>query len=179
MEQLLLHICCGPDLTYAYEYFNRDYEVTGCFVNDNMDTLEEFEKRYLQAEIVSDHYGFKLVKMDYNNERFLSKITGLENEREQGRRCEICHKLNFERLIEKAIKMNIKKVSTTLTISPHKNVEMINRAGREVTEGSGVEFVEETLRKNNGFLRSIEMTKKLNLYRQNWCGCKFSRGSIG
>jgi len=175
----LLHICCGPDLTYAYEYFSKNYDIIGCFVNDNIDSEEEFEKRYLQSEIVSKHYGFNLIKLKYDNARFMNEINGLENEKEQGKRCEICHRLNFEKTIEKAKQMNIKKVSTTLTISPHKNVDMINRVGRRVAEERGIDFIEEILRKNNGFLRSIEISKKLNLYRQNWCGCKFSRGYIG
>jgi len=179
MEQLLLHICCGPDLTYAYEHFSEKYEVIGCYVNDNIESQEEFDKRYKQADIVAKHYNFKILKLDYDRKRFMKATEGLEYEREQGKRCEICHKLNFEKTLEQAKQMNIKNISTTLTVSPHKNIEMINRTGRETVKESGIEFIEENLRRNNGFMRSLEISKKLNLYRQNWCGCKFSRGKIG
>lgn len=179
MERLLLHICCGPDLTYAYEYFSKKYDVMCCFANDNIDTEEEFEKRFIQSSIVSAHYGFNLIKADYDPERFLTGVKGFENEEEQGERCFICHRLNFEKIADEALKANIKNISTTLTVSPHKNVEKINETGRDVADKYGLHFIEETLRKNNGFKRSVDVSKKLSLYRQNYCGCTFSRGNSG
>ncbi len=175
MEKLLLHICCGPDLTYSYEYFSQKYDVTGFYYNPNIDTLEEYELRYKQVEIVSKHYGFNVIKCEYNPEEFLETVKGYENEPEMGSRCMICHRINLEKTIQYAKEHNYMNVSTTLTISPHKLVKRINEIAVEITEQYGINFIEEVLRKNNGFLRSIEISKELNLYRQNYCGCVFSR----
>ncbi|MDD3804100.1 MAG: epoxyqueuosine reductase QueH [bacterium] len=179
MEHLLLHVCCGPDLTYAYEYFSKEYSVTGYFANDNIDTEEEYEKRFYQAKIVADHYKFMIIKKIYEPEKFLVASKNLENEREMGRRCEECHRMNFRSAVEKAKEINAGLVSTTLTISPHKNAEMINRIGCEEASKKSVRFVEENLKKHEGFKKATEISKRFNLYRQNWCGCKFSRGTIG
>jgi len=178
MEQILLHTCCGPDLTYAYEYFSKKFRVCAYFANDNIDSAEEHERRWLQAERVAGHYSFEACKKEYEPSLFEAASKGLEEEREQGKRCEACHRMNFESTAKRAEELNIKNISTTLTISPHKNVEMINRIGREVAEGRGLHFEEENLRKGSGFKRSIEVSRALNLYRQNWCGCKFSRGKL-
>ncbi|MGE3063183.1 MAG: epoxyqueuosine reductase QueH [bacterium] len=179
MEQLLLHTCCGPDLTYAFEFFSRNYRVTGYFANDNIDSAMEYDKRFEQAAVVADEYGFEIIKKKYEPHKFEEVSRGLEEEPEQGIRCAECHRMNFRSAVEFAKIMKIDNISTTLTISPHKNVGMINRVGSEVASESGISFIGENLRKNDGFKKSLLLSKKLNLYRQSWCGCKFSRGKLG
>ncbi len=179
MKKMLMHICCGPDSTYAYEYFTKNYIVTGYFYNSNIDTKSEFEKRYEQTLIVSKHYNFPLIKGEYNTLMFNKSVEGYENYKEKSERCMICHKLNLEKTAIMAKKLDLNCFSTTLTISPHKAADAINTLGQEVSEKNDIEYIEAILRKNNGFKKSIAISNELNLYRQNYCGCKFSRRESG
>lgn len=179
MENLILHTCCAPDLTYAYEFFSKKYIVFALFVNDNIDTFDEYQRRYGEVLKVAKHYRFECKNLQYENEIFLKSVVGLEGEPEMGRRCEICHLLNFRKTARYCVQNRFKIFSTTLTISPHKNIELINSIGEKVAKEFGLEFVKENLRKNDGFLKSVKISKELNLYRQNYCGCIFSRGKSG
>ncbi|MEO0237493.1 MAG: epoxyqueuosine reductase QueH [candidate division WOR-3 bacterium] len=179
MDNLILHTCCAPDLTYSYEYFSKTYNVFALFVNDNMDTFDEFQKRYEEVLKVAKHYGFECKNLEYENEIFLKNVVGLEDEPEMGKRCEVCHLLNFRKTANFCKENGFKIFSTTLTISPHKNVDLINSIGERVAKEFGLEFVKENLKKNDGFLKSVKISKELNLYRQNYCGCIFSRGKSG
>lgn len=179
MENLILHTCCAPDLTYSYEFFSKKYNVIALFVNDNIDTFEEYKRRYQEVLKVAKHYGFESRNLEYENEIFLKNVLGFENEPETGKRCEICHLLNFRKTSKYCEENGFKFFSTTLTISPHKNVDLINSIGEKVAKEFGLEFVKENLRKNDGFLKSVKISKELDLYRQNYCGCIFSRGKSG
>ncbi|MDY6787097.1 MAG: epoxyqueuosine reductase QueH [candidate division WOR-3 bacterium] len=173
--KLLLHICCGPDLTYAYEYFSKNYDVTGYFYNLNIDTADEYERRFEAADKVGRHYGFDVIKGHYEPEVFLNAVKGMEELPEKSRRCLKCHRVNLKATAMKAKSLNIDNFSTTLTISPHKPAEKINAIGRDISEMPGINFLEAILRKDNGFKKSVDISKELGLYRQNYCGCKFSR----
>lgn len=173
--KLLLHICCGPDLTYAYEYFSKHYDVTGYFYNPNIDTADEFERRFKAAEKVSRHYGFDIVEGQYEPELYLNAVKGMEGLPEKSRRCLECHTVNLSSTALKAQSLGIDNFSTTLTVSPHKLADKINAIGRDIGEQLGINFVEVILRKDNGFKKSVDISKTLGLYRQNYCGCKFSR----
>ncbi len=175
MKSMLMHICCGPDATYAYEYFSRDYNVSGYFCNMNIDTEDEFVKRYKQAERVAEYYGFNLILADYDNNIFIEQTKGMEHLPEQSDRCLICHEINMRKTAEKAVELRYDTFSTTLTISPHKMAEKINEIGVNIAMERGIEYIPSILRKNEGFKRSIEMSKQLELYRQDYCGCIYSR----
>lgn len=162
-------------MTYAYEYFSKDYNVTGYFYNPNIDTADEYEKRFKAALKVGRHYGFDVTKGHYEPEVFLNAVKGMENLPEKSRRCMECHRGNLTGTAMKAKSLNINNFSTTLTISPHKLAEKINAIGRSIGKQLAVNFVEAILRKDNGFKKSVDISKKLGLYRQNYCGCKFSR----
>ncbi len=179
MEQILLHVCCGPDLTYSYVHFSKEYAVKGFFTNNNIDSSAEFMKRAEQADIVGIKLGFDVETDEYAPEDFFSRVKGMENMPEQGERCMTCHRMNLERTALAAKERSIKNFSTTLTISPHKNADRINQIGREIGETYDVNFICEVLRKEGGFLKSVEMSKEMKLYRQNYCGCKFSRRDGG
>lgn len=178
MKKLLLHVCCGPDLTYSYEYFSALFSTSCLFTNSNIDTETEYEKRFKEAERVSLHYGFEIGKDEYLPEIFEAAAAGLEMEKERGRRCEACHRMNLRRTADAALKSGADGFATTLTISPHKDSLLINRIGREVSEEKGVSYIESDLKKNGGFLRSVAVSKEMNLYRQNYCGCKYSKGDL-
>ncbi|HAF07069.1 TPA: hypothetical protein DCG82_01530 [candidate division WOR-3] len=179
METLILHTCCGPDLTYSYKFFSRRYNVISLFVNDNIDSEDEFNRRYEEVFKVAKYFSFESIKLKYENNNFLENITGLENEPEMGKRCEICHLINFKKVAKFCKENGYNLFSTTLTISPHKNVELINSVGEKVAKEFGIVFIKENLRKNDGFKESVKISKELNLYRQNYCGCIFSRGKSG
>lgn len=179
MEQILLHVCCGPDLTYSYVHFSKEYCVRALFTNNNIDSSSEFEKRAEQAAIVGEKLGFEVETDEYAPHEFYSRVKGMEDMPEQGERCMLCHRMNLERTAGAAKEKAIRNFSTTLTISPHKNADRINEMGREIGEAYGVNFVSEILRKDGGFAKSVEMSKEMKLYRQNYCGCKFSRRDCG
>ncbi|MFO8062922.1 MAG: epoxyqueuosine reductase QueH [bacterium] len=173
--KLLLHICCGPDLTYAYEYFSKNYEVTGYFYNPNIDTADEYERRFEAAEQVGRHYGFDIIKGHYEPEIFLKAVKGMGDLPEKSRRCLECHRVNLRGTAGKAKSLGMDNFSTTLTISPHKLADKINAIGRDIGRQLDINFVEAILRKDYGFKKSVDISKELGLYRQNYCGCKFSR----
>jgi len=162
-------------LTYAYEYFSKDYDVTGYFYNPNIDSEDEFERRFEAADKVGRHYGFDVIKGNYEPVAFLKAVKDMEELPEKSRRCLECHRVNLTGTGQKARSLNIDNFSTTLTVSPHKLAEKINAIGRDISETLGINFVEAILRKDNGFKKSVDISKKLGLYRQNYCGCKFSR----
>ena len=116
-----------------------------------------------------------MVEEGYNPEEFYSKVQGLENEKEGGARCSVCFKLRLLRTARKAKEEGYDCFGTTLTVSPHKNAESINGIGKFIEFEEGIEFVEGNYKKKDGYKKSIELSKQYNLYRQNYCGCKFSK----
>jgi len=178
MEDLLLDVCCGPDATHAIEYFSGNYRVSLLFSGSNIHPESEYLLRLEQVEKVAKHYGTPLHLIPYDPEAWLSFVRGLEKEPEGGRRCEACWRFRFNLLAEKARELGIKNISTTLTISPKKRPDAVNRIGLEVAETRGLVWVEAVLRRRGGFARSLELSRELGLYRQNYCGCEFSMGSL-
>jgi predicted adenine nucleotide alpha hydrolase (AANH) superfamily ATPase len=177
MEELLLDVCCGPDATYAIEYFGKNYRVSLLFSGSNIHPESEYRLRLEQVERVAERFGTPLYLSPYEPHAWFSFVKGLESEREGGKRCEACWRFRFSLLAEKATDLGLKNISTTLTISPKKRPDAVNRIGLEVAEKSGLVWVEAVLRKKGGFARSLELSKELGLYRQNYCGCEFSRRS--
>jgi predicted adenine nucleotide alpha hydrolase (AANH) superfamily ATPase len=136
--------------------------------------FDEYEKRLADVRrLLSLTDGADLIVGEYDNENFLSMVKGLENCKEGQKRCEICIRQRLEKTASYAKKHGFDLFSTTLTISPHKNAEYINNAQTELEKVFGVKSLPLNLKKNGGYLRSIELSKKNNLYRQNYCGCKF------
>lgn len=172
---MLMHICCGPDATYSYEYFSRDYSVTGYYCNHNIDSRDEFDRRAGAVGKVAGHYGFDVIYEDYDNELFEEAVRGMEHLPEQSERCLACHKLNMECTARKASEAGMDCFATTLTISPHKMADRINDIGKDLGRQYHVEYIPAILRKNGGFTRSVKISGELDLYRQNYCGCKYSR----
>jgi len=178
MEKLLIHVCCGPDLTYSFEYFARNFDTYAFFTNSNIDSNDEYEKRYREAETVAGHYNFSIEKDVYMPEEFELLAAGLENEQEMGARCAVCHRMNLEKTAKEAKQKGYDAFSTTLTISPHKNSELINGIGKDIEKDYGIKYISANLKKNGGFLRSVLISKELKLYRQIYCGCKYAKGEF-
>ena len=175
MKKLLLHSCCGPCSTQVIDFLKNDYDITIYYYNPNIDTDEEYQHRLSEQKRYCQIVGAPVVEDGYNSGDFLEKVKGFENEKEGGARCPICFKLRLQKTAQKAKALGFDIFGTTLTVSPHKNAEIINAIGKSVGHDEDIEFLEGNYKKQDGYKKSIEFSKKYNLYRQTYCGCKFSR----
>lgn len=173
MQKVLLHVCCGPCAVGSIPKI-EDWDVILFFANSNINTLEEFDKRYNAALTVSSHYSRTIIKEPYNHKAWEDRIKGLEDEPEKGKRCLKCFRYSFELTAKKAKEQNIPYFTSTLTISPHKNSKKIMEIGQEVASEYGLNFLMVDFCKDNGFKLSCDLSKELDLYRQKFCGCEYS-----
>lgn len=178
-KKLLLHACCAPCSSYCLFYLTQYFDVTVFFYNPNIDGEEEFKKRKSELYRLIDEAQFPVdvVCPPYDNEEFLRVATGLEKEPERGRRCDACFTLRLGRAAKYAYDNGFDYFTTTLTISPLKNADTLNRIGNETSKLYNVPFLPSDFKKLGGYQRSIELSKQYNLYRQNYCGCTFSKTS--
>jgi len=171
--KLLLHICCGVCAAGVVERLTSEgHEVTGYFFNPNIHPREEYERRLETVQKVAEELSFPLEAGYYNPEEWLKETESLKYEPEGGRRCEVCFRYRLNNTWLYLLDSGLDAFTTTLTISPHKSASMINRVGREI---GGDRFLERDFKKKAGFQRSVELAKKLDLYRQNYCGCIYSK----
>jgi len=176
-KSILLHVCCAPDATHSVKVLREQYKfkVYMYFHNPNIHPKEEYLKRYDSFLKLSKAWNIPIIEAPYNPEEWF-KITELyKNEPEGGARCYICYKNNLFHTARKAKELGFSYFSTTLTISPHKNAKIINGIGNDVAKLFGVTYIAENFKKNDGFKKSIEYSKELGLYRQNYCGCIYSK----
>lgn len=173
--KLLLHSCCGPCSTQVIDFLKNDYDITIYYYNPNIDTDEEFSHRLAEQKRYCEIVGVEVLEDGYNPDEFTCAVKGFENEKEGGARCPICFALRLSKTAKKAKALGYDKFGTTLSVSPHKNAEVINDVGFFIGTCEGIEFLEGNYKKKNGYKKSIELSKKYNLYRQNYCGCKFSK----
>lgn len=181
--ELLLHSCCGPCSTSVIERLMPDYKITVFYFNPCITDPEEYEKRKANQKAFIDAFNretpcdgkVKFIEGDYNPEKYLELVKGLENEPEGGARCEVCFRQRLEETAKRAKALEMDLFTTTLTVSPHKNYETISKIAKELAETYGVDFLDIDFKKKAGFQRSIQLAKKYELYRQDYCGCKFSK----
>ncbi|MCL1809315.1 MAG: epoxyqueuosine reductase QueH [Clostridiales bacterium] len=181
---LLLHSCCGPCSTSVIEALERSYAITVHYYNPNITSGEEYEKRLEnQGKLINGYNGraekpgnIALIEGEYEPERFYDEIKGFEKEREGGERCRVCIRMRLERTAQLASREGFGCFASTLSVSPHKNYDMISQAGRELSLLYGVEFIDRDHKKGGGYQRSLELSKEYSLYRQGYCGCEFSIG---
>ena len=173
--KLLLHICCAPCGAYVTNLLNLDYEVVLYFFNSNIFPENEHDTRLIEVKRIAKEFGLKLIIGDYNHSSWLEKITGKENEPEKGSRCRICYWERLENTALTAQKQKIDIFASTLSVSPHKDAVAINIIGKDLEEKYGVQFLDKDFKKQDGYKKSLELSKKYNFYRQNYCGCEFSR----
>ncbi len=169
-----MHICCAPDATVGFERLSRFGEVLGYFYNPNIEPVSEYELREAEARKLAGLMGFDYREGVPDRDAWQAAVAGFEDEPERGERCRRCIGHNLTKTAEKALELDIPAFATTLTISPHKDVNFIHAKGREIAEQYKLEYIAETLRKQDGFKRSIELSKKYGLYRQKYCGCRWS-----
>lgn len=178
-EKLLLHSCCAPCSSACLERLTPEYEIYDYYYNPNI--TEESEYKYREEELnrlieIMPHVNsIHFVPGEYNPDLFFGLVKGFEDCPEKGDRCTICFRMRLMAAARKCKELNCDKFATTLTLSPLKNAELINKIGEEVGNEIGVIYLPSNFKKNNGYLRSIELSKEYNLYRQSYCGCIFSR----
>jgi predicted adenine nucleotide alpha hydrolase (AANH) superfamily ATPase len=169
-KRVLLHTCCGPCATYCIEKLQPDYSVVLYYANSNIDTEMEFNRRSADAERLAGHYRISLIVDPYDHAAWLRAIAGYEAEPEKGNRCGLCFGFNLERAALYAEAHGFDGFTTTLTVSPHKVSRQIFAAAEPFAG-----FLPFDFKKGGGFQRSLELAQRYGLYRQDYCGCEFSR----
>ena len=173
--KLLLHSCCGPCSSTCIERLLEHFDITIFYYNPNIYPKEEFLKRlFNQNKVASFFKDVKIVSPTYDETEYLTYIKGLEGEVEGGKRCDECFRLRLSNTAQYAKQNGYDFFGTTLTVSSHKNEQHINEIGEKIANEVGIEFLYSDFKKHNGYLRSIQLSKQIDLYRQNYCGCRFS-----
>ena len=173
--KVLLHSCCAPCSTACLERLKGRADVAVYYFNPNLDSQKEFDLRASEQKRLCESLGVDCIIEEFDKSKFLTAVKGLENEMEGGKRCAVCFYLRLKKTAEKAKELGYDYFTTTLTVSPLKNAEKLNSIGKKVEEQTGVKFLPTDFKKRNGYLRSIELSKEYALYRQNYCGCEFSK----
>ncbi len=168
----LLHICCGVCATGVVSTLKEEgHEVTGYFYNPNIYPAEEYGKRLEATKNIAKNLNFDLIEGDEDFKYFDMELGKYKDAPEGAERCEVCYKLRLKRTFEVMQELGYDNFTTTLTVSPYKKAEIINIIGKGV---GGDAFLAKDFKKNDGFKKTIELAKKYNLYRQNYCGCEWS-----
>lgn len=177
--KLLLHVCCGPCSSYVLEYLSEYFDITVFYYNPNISPKEEYEKRVEEVLRLLKEAPFgknvKFVNWKYDTESFEDIAKGLENEKEGGKRCKKCYNLRLSETVKYAKENNYDYFTTTLSISPYKDADSLNSIGKLLSEKHGVPYLFSDFKKKNGYKRSIELSHEYNLYRQDFCGCIYSK----
>ena len=176
---VLLHACCAPCLSSVLELLSEHFAVTVLYYNPNIYPPEEYEKRLFEIQKLLRLFDagnpVKLICGEYRPEDYYASAKGYESEPEGGARCRLCFELRLEETAKLAREGGFDYFTTTLTVSPHKNAEAINGIGGALSEKYGVPYLFSDFKKRDGYKRSIELSKYYGLYRQNYCGCEFSK----
>lgn len=169
-KKLLLHCCCAPCFLGVAERVIQCFDVTLFWFNPNIMPEAEHDLRYRELYKTADKFGLPVIKREYENHRFMSFAGDMKEEREGGARCDKCISLRIRETAAYAGENEFDLFATTLTVSPHKNADLINRIGEECS--SHARWLHSDFKKKNGFLRSGELCAEYGVYRQNYCGCK-------
>ncbi len=179
LPSLLLHACCAPCSSYVLEYLSHYFKITVYFYNPNITGVEEYQKRVAEIQrLIKElpvQHPVNFVEGEYRPENFFSMAKGLENCPERGERCRKCYEMRLKSTAELAEKMHFDYFCTTLSISPLKNAVWLNDIGRELSKTISAAWLDSDFKKKEGYKRSIELSAEYHLYRQNFCGCIFSK----
>ena len=179
--KLLLHACCAPCSSYCLEFLRNCFDVTVFFYNPNITEEAEYSKRVLEEKRLIGEYNklegrkIEILEGEYKPSDFFEAVRGFEDCREGGDRCRKCFELRLSETARVAKEKNFDFFTTTLTISPLKNADVLNEVGEAAGAAEGIAFLPSDFKKKNGYKRSIELSKEYGLYRQDYCGCGFSK----
>lgn len=177
-SNILLHSCCGPCSSSVIEKLSPYFDVTVLFYNPNIEPKEEYFKRKAEQVKLLKILKIKYLDIDYLNGEYRKAIKGYEKEPENGRRCLLCYELRLNKTARVAKENNFNLFTTTLTVSPYKNSKIINELGIKIGKENNILYLISDFKKEDGYKRSIELSKKYNIYRQDYCGCILSKRSI-
>lgn len=176
---LLLHSCCAPCSSYCLEYLSEYFKITVFYYNPNIYPEEEYGKRVEEQrrfiERLPVKHPISFVEGAYDKERFYQMAKGLEDVKEGGERCFLCYELRLRESAKLAEQMGMDYFTTTLSISPLKNAEKLNEIGECIAKEYDVSYLSSDFKKKNGYQRSVELSEQYGMYRQNYCGCIFSK----
>lgn len=176
--KILLHSCCGPCSSYVIEFLSKYFKIDVLYYNPNIYPKEEYIKRKNeQIRLIKElkkMYELDILDCDYEEDKYYDHIKGLEKEKEGGKRCQKCFKLRLEKTADIAKKNNYDYFTTTLSVSPYKNSKIINEIGLDLEKEYKIKWLPSDFKKQDGYKKSIELSKKYNLYRQHYCGCIYS-----
>lgn len=174
-KRILLHACCGICSGYPISLLkDMGYSVTVYFYNPNISPEKEYQKRLDAEKKLCKYFNCELIVGEYEPEVYYEYVKGLEKEPEKGKRCDKCFELRLQKCADLAKKLGINEFTTSMTISPHKNYDKLTLIGEKIAQNSDLTYVSINFRKQDGFLKTNQISKSLNLYRQNYCGCKFA-----
>lgn len=179
VPKLMLHACCACCASYVLEYLSEHFDIYLLYANPNITEENEYNYRLSELKRLVVEMPLlrevKVVECDYTPDEYFKAVKGLENEPERGSRCNVCFEMRLKTTAKFAKDYGCDYFATTLTISPLKNSYIINSIGEKVGESIGVSYLPTDFKKKNGYKRSIELSKKYSLYRQNYCGCIYSK----
>lgn len=172
---ILLHCCCAPCASACMEYLKDYFDITAYFYNPNIESVE-YERRLCELERFSTETGWaKILPCGHDERLFYEAAKGLEDEKEGGARCANCFALRLDKTAEAAKRNGFEFITTTLTLSPLKDAKILNAIGEAAAKKHGVKWLFCDFKKQNGYLRSLQLSREHGLYRQNYCGCEFSK----
>lgn len=177
-KKLLLHSCCAPCSSHVITYLTSYFDITILYYNPNISPKSEYDKRKKeQIRLINEIdrvNNIDIIDCDYDNDLYEERIHGLESEPERGKRCTVCFDLRLDLTAKMAKELGYDYFCTTLTVSPYKNSKLINEIGLEKEKKYNIKWLYSDFKKENGYKDSIELSKRYNLYRQDYCGCKYS-----
>ena len=178
-KKILLHSCCAPCSSYVITFLSNYFDITILYYNPNIAPVEEYNKRKQEQirliKTLNTKNKLDFLDCDYDNDIYNQTIKGYEQAPEGGSRCHLCFKLRLEKTAKLAKLHNYDYFGSTLTVSPHKNAKVINEIGEKISNQYNIKWLYSDFKKNEGFKQSIELSKKYELYRQDYCGCIYSK----
>lgn len=180
-KKLLLHVCCGPCSSYVLELLKEYFDITLFYYNPNISPIEEWEQREKEVERLVEemNLSFPVIKASYDASLYEEKIKEYRGDKEGGRRCFICYEMRLDKAAQYAKEKDFDYFTTTLSISPYKNAEKLNEIGKKLEEVYDIPYLYADFKKKNGYKRSIELSSIYHLYRQEYCGCVYSKKERG
>jgi len=173
--KLLFHVCCAPCSGYLSSKLGETFDLTVYYDNSNIFPEEEFLKRSSEAQKFFESQNINFILANWDHQKWLELVRGLEEEPERGKRCALCYHSRLRSAAQYAKDNGFDIFTTTLSISPHKDGELLRNIGRNLAGEYGVKFLDEDFKKNDGFKKAMEFAKQCGFYRQNYCGCEFSK----
>ena len=174
-NKLLLHTCCAVCSAYVLEKLGRDYNLTVFYYNPNIHPRSEYSRRLEESKKYCKKINVEFIEKLYDTDKWFALTRGHEKDPERGDRCKICYRMRMEATAKYAKENNYNIFATTLTISPHKDAESINAIGMELEKELGVKYLEADFKKQDGFKKTMELATEEGFYKQNYCGCVFSK----